>query len=104
MSVRRQTVAIDFDGVIHAYSRGWQPDGSIYDEPVEGAFPGIAQLMEEYNVFIFSSRNPEQIQDWLILKGFSKPIEVIQKEEGFWNTPGVLGITKIKFPLLIGMN
>src|SRR5690606_42044179 len=44
-----KTVAVDFDGVIHAYSRGWQ-DGSIYDEPVPGAVDGLRQLMEQYAV------------------------------------------------------
>ena len=31
-----KTIAVDFDGFIHKYSKGWH-DGSIYDEPVEGA-------------------------------------------------------------------
>lgn len=32
----KKTICVDFDGVIHKYSKGWQGD-VIYDEPVEGA-------------------------------------------------------------------
>jgi len=51
-----KTVALDFDGVIHKYSKGWH-DGTIYDDPIEGAFEYMKSLMEEgYCVFILSTR------------------------------------------------
>ena len=60
-----KTIAIDFDGVIHAYSKGWQ-DGSIYDEPVKDSIKAINLLFDVgYNVFIFSTRNPRQIKKWI---------------------------------------
>ncbi|MFB4312931.1 hypothetical protein [Actinomadura sp. 21ATH] len=58
------TVAVDFDGVIHAYSRGWQ-DGSIYDGPVPGAVDALRQLMEQCAVFVHTTREPEQVMPWL---------------------------------------
>lgn len=54
----KKTVCVDFDGVIHKYSKGWQ-DGSIYDEPVEGAKEYLERLCKEYKVIIFTTRiNP----------------------------------------------
>lgn len=58
------TIAVDFDGVIHAYSRGWA-DGTIYDPPLPGAITGLRQLMEQDAVFIFTTRAPEQVMTWL---------------------------------------
>ncbi len=56
---RKQTIAVDFDGVIHRYSRGWQ-DGSIYDPPVDGAVEALERLHHRYKVVIFTTRvNPE---------------------------------------------
>ena len=49
-------VCIDFDGVIHGYSKGWQ-DGSIYDPPVPGCGAAILRLMAKYRVAIHSSRS-----------------------------------------------
>ncbi|MFB4275740.1 hypothetical protein ACBJ59_10645 [Nonomuraea sp. MTCD27] len=43
------TIAVDFDGVIHTYGKGWH-DGSIYDEPVPGALDALRSLMKEYAV------------------------------------------------------
>lgn len=63
-----KTIAIDFDAVIHKYSKGWQ-DGSIYDEAVPGAIKAINELLGQgYSVFIFSTRSPWQIKKWLFNK------------------------------------
>jgi hypothetical protein len=107
------TVAVDFDGVIHKYSRGWQ-DGSIYDEPVDGAFSALRVLMREYAVFIFTTRNPMQVAEWLMNKGqFSCLVEATylgEEDDGtpilhnndiereFWNDKGQLLITQRKLP------
>ncbi|WP_248959203.1 hypothetical protein [Sphaerisporangium perillae] len=61
---RAGTVGVDFDGVLHAYRRGWD-DGSIYDEPVPGAVESLRSLMERHAVFIHTSREPEQVMPWL---------------------------------------
>ena len=106
-----KTIAIDFDGVIHKYSGGWK-DGSIYDEPVEGAFQSIRALMDKgYSVFVFSTRSPHQINRWIngyllthdmyydsIFSNYGYIAEVIPFWKKFWNKPNVLGITKRKLP------
>ncbi|MDX5321409.1 MAG: hypothetical protein LPK45_09800 [Bacteroidota bacterium] len=52
-------IAIDFDGVLHGYSKGWS-DGSIYDPPVPGAAEAMKSLKEAgHTLYIFSTRtNP----------------------------------------------
>lgn len=68
------TIAVDFDGVIHAYSKGWQ-DGTIYDPPLPGAILGLRELMEQDSVFIFTAREPEQVMPWLEAYGFDVTID-----------------------------
>lgn len=52
----QKTIAVDFDGVVHKYSRG-RDDGTCYDEPVEGAFEAIKKLRNKgYNVVIHTAR------------------------------------------------
>ena len=58
MAGQRRTMAVDFDGVIHRYSKGWR-DGTIYDPPVEGAREALARLHRRYDLVIFTTRvNP----------------------------------------------
>lgn len=64
------TIAFDFDGVIHRYSRGWQ-DGNIYDHPTKGIDEVISKLRKNgYKVVIYSTRGAtkkgiREIKDWL---------------------------------------
>jgi hypothetical protein len=75
MDPMKQTVALDFDGVLHGYSKGWQ-DGSIYDPPVEGAQAFVSQLLDAgVNVVIYSTRassfsNRVAMMGWLRRYGF----------------------------------
>lgn len=48
-------IAVDFDGVIHKNSKGYH-DGTIYDEPVEGAREALQKLSEKYTVIIYTAK------------------------------------------------
>lgn len=52
----KKHITIDFDGVIHAYSKGWH-DGTIYDDPIPGARDALIELSKEFQVLIWSTRN-----------------------------------------------
>lgn len=52
----KKRLLIDFDGVIHKYSKGWH-DGSIYDGAIEGALDKMQMLHDAgFELFIFSTR------------------------------------------------
>jgi len=50
-----KNIAVDFDGVIHKNSKGFY-DGTIYDDPVEGARTSLERLSEDYDVVIFTAK------------------------------------------------
>lgn len=62
--MRRGTIAVDFDGVIHQYSQGWR-DGSIYDPPVPGAREALLQLMQHYSVYVHTTRDDYETARWI---------------------------------------
>lgn len=94
-----KTVALDFDGVIHKYSKGWL-DGSIYDEPIPGAVEAVQELMKHFAVFIHTTRDPAQVAAWLSDLGFYTLIDVEgpNHRRQFWNELGILLITDRKLP------
>lgn len=61
-----KTIAVDFDGVLHRYSRGWQ-DGKIYDRPVEGAVEAYYSLMDKgYHLVVFTTRTDlDAVRKWM---------------------------------------
>lgn len=48
-------IAIDFDGVIHNFDKGWH-DGTCYGEPIPGALEAIKNLSQNYKIIIFTAK------------------------------------------------
>jgi hypothetical protein len=92
----RFIIAVDFDGVIHEYGKGWH-DGTIYGEPVKGCREAFNILMGKgVEIVIHSVRactreidgeiepgQADAIRSWMdkhkipyttIWEGFGKPI------------------------------
>ena len=63
------TLCIDFDGVIHRYSKGWQ-DGIIYDDVTFGFFEWLDEVAQHFKIVVYSSR--------------SKDPEMVEKMQWWW--------------------
>lgn len=81
---RKCIVCVDFDGVIHSYTSGWEGATVILDPPVEGAFEWLAQMVSDdrFEVCIYSSRSKEPgaikaMQQWFSAWGF--PVDALGK-------------------------
>lgn len=68
--MKKPILCLDFDGVIHSYSSGWQGADVIPDPPVEGAIAFMLGALRHFDVVIFSSRSNQKggiaaMQNWL---------------------------------------
>jgi hypothetical protein len=75
--LRKATICIDFDGVIHSYTSGWVDIATIPDPPVKGAFDAIYEYMKHFVVCIYSSRSVEPagilaMEKWFANHGFKE--------------------------------
>lgn len=108
-----QTIAIDFDGVIHRYSKGWD-DGTIYDGPVDNALASMEHLLQlGYALYIHSTRDPYQIVEWFrelttVVHFVVEPIHPNDLiDHKFWQGAihksglPVVGVTNQKLPAVI---
>jgi hypothetical protein len=64
------TVVLDFDGVLHSYTSGWQGVDQIKDPPVTGAIEFLREAVKHFNVNISSTRSHDDrgkraMQSWL---------------------------------------
>ena len=50
-----KNIAVDFDGVVHNFDKGWH-DGTCYGDPIEGSLDALKTLSQNYNVIIFSAK------------------------------------------------
>ncbi len=67
---KRQTVCLDFDGVIHSYVSGWRGIDVISDPPIHGTDEAIRRLRKSYRVVVHSARcataeGRQAIEAWL---------------------------------------
>ncbi|SMC32677.1 hypothetical protein SAMN06297251_10168 [Fulvimarina manganoxydans] len=55
---KRKLISLDFDGVLHAYTSGWQGAGLANDAPVPGALDFLRRIVEDdrFDTVISSSR------------------------------------------------
>lgn len=91
-----KVLAIDFDGVIHKNSKGYY-DGTIYDDPVDGAIESIKELSKKYEIVIYSFKgHPNRpkidgkdgndlVWDWLEKYGIKSCVKDV-----VWGKPNAL--------------
>jgi len=99
----KQTICLDFDGVIHLYVSGWKGADAIPDDIVPNAINFLLENFNEYNLVIHSCRSHQEMgiaamKSWLLEK-FKKHFE---ENVGLWIkyliTPNRL-LETINFPL-----
>ena len=67
LEYKESTLAIDFDGVVHRYSRGFQGLQNAYDIPTPGTEESLIELQRRgFRLIIVSSRPTDVIEEWLI--------------------------------------
>jgi hypothetical protein len=96
--VAMSAIGVDFDKVIHTYEHGWR-DGTIYGELVPGADAALHDLMTRFAVFIFTSRDTYDVEDWLADRtDLTLVIDNAALPMGFWNRQDAILITNRKYP------
>lgn len=85
-------IAIDFDGVIHDFSKGWH-DGTCYGDPLPGAIESLKDLSQKFNIIIFTAKakpnrplvngktGKQLVEDWLVKYGVRDCVKEITSEK-----------------------
>lgn len=90
-----KAIAVDFDGVIHRFDKGWQ-NGVICGGVMPGAMEGLRALLKAYAVFIHTTRDPHTVVDWLEARlGF--PVRADEDpNRKFWDDQSCVLVTNKK--------
>ena len=94
-----KSIALDFDGVIHSYSKGWHTK-DIYDPPTPGAHEALKELSARYGVFILSARPAKDILPWCRRQFPDLKFCLVGPKVRYWGRKGVIGVTNRKLPAL----
>lgn len=85
-------ISIDFDGVIHDFSKGWH-DGTCYGEPIPGALEAIKLLSKKYKIIIFTAKakpnrplvnektGKQLVEEWLVKFKVSEYVSEVTSEK-----------------------
>jgi hypothetical protein len=101
---KEKIIAVDLDGVIHKYSKGWQ-DGTIYDPPIKGAKEGLQKLIDHgYKIVIFTTRADAKMVDGQMQPGQYKEVVDYLNKYQIPYTSVYQGVGKPFFKILIDDN
>ncbi len=91
--LKRYTVCVDFDGVIHRYDTPWINAYTIPDEPVDGAIEWLHRTIQRFEVAIFTTR----AKSW---RGRRAVRAWLRKHSGnlWWGAPRSRGIEEVSLP------
>lgn len=82
-TLHAKTLAVDLDGALHAYSRGWS-GGALYDDPMPGAVEAMWTLSLKWRLVVFTARRDLQaVLRWLNTHGFPE-MEVTNQKPPAW--------------------
>jgi ribonucleotide monophosphatase NagD (HAD superfamily) len=88
----KNNLAIDFDGVIHNFNKGYH-DGTCYGDPIEGSLSALKELSKKYNIIIFTAKakpnrplvngktGTELVSEWLEKYGVLDCVSEITSEK-----------------------
>jgi len=73
--MHKPILCLDFDGTIHSYESGWQGADVILDKPVAGSFQFIHEVLNAFDVHVFSARSGrsggiEAMKAWFLKHGW----------------------------------
>lgn len=92
---KMKILCLDFDGVIHSYTSGWQGADVINDPPVPGAMEFLFKAVAVFDVHILSSRSNQDggieamkaaITRWMMLEGVEGNIQEFVEKVLKWPT------------------
>ncbi len=99
-------LCLDFDGVAHKYTSGWQGATNIPDEYVPGLFEFLEAVKDDFDVQIFSSRSHQE-------GGVEAMVTWFMEQRKLWrwrgnkppvDTPLTLSFPKEKPPAMISLD
>lgn len=86
-------LCLDFDGVCHSYTSGWQGAAVIPDDPVPGLFEFLEVACPVFDVQVYSSRSHQE-------GGITAMQAWFARERARWRAAGGRGaeVIEISFP------
>jgi len=103
-------LCLDFDGVCHLYTSGWQGAETITDPPVPGLWEFLLTASKQFAIAIYSSRSHQEggrgaMINWFLLHSpWDSPFEVCLTEIN-WASYGVsLKFPTEKPPAMVGLD